>query len=198
LSSLRDFVARGYRRFPGLTSGACACHRFAIHKKTQLQNSRIGLACHCDCVAPAPPVCDFVENPASIYPPRTQRHTCLSVPRCSASRVLLCSLARHHPQANPPKTNTHSLQSRSQIQTIHLTTTRPRFPHLRTILWRPQRVNQQAQMRVTRAGIVIQPNLRWNNSENPALFVDNRRTQRIAFELVPSVPDFPPVFTPAG
>jgi len=28
--------------FPGLTSGACACHRFAIYRISQLQNSRCG------------------------------------------------------------------------------------------------------------------------------------------------------------
>jgi len=112
--------ALAFRRFPGLTSGACACHRFAIHKKSQLQNSRIGLACHCDCVAPAPPVCDFVENPACIHPPRTQRHTRLSAPRCS--------LTRHHPQANQPKTKLQCLQSRSQSKIKHSTTMRPRFP----------------------------------------------------------------------
>jgi len=29
-------------RFPGLTSGAYACHRFAIHKIAHLQNWRCG------------------------------------------------------------------------------------------------------------------------------------------------------------
>jgi len=42
LSSLRDY-ALAIRRFPGLTSGACAYHRFAIHKIAQLQNWRFGL-----------------------------------------------------------------------------------------------------------------------------------------------------------